>query len=131
MRSLKRARDKLIGIIALTDPVFNLTVRDSLIGWSSKDRKQRLAFMLDAHVLGAVPPYNTLLGGKLVACLVRSTDVRDIFRAKSRTECGVDLPRLVPARRGYNACPGRTRGTLGGVISGERKRPVSADLIVR
>jgi hypothetical protein len=64
---------KLIGIIAIGDPVFNL------IGWDVKARGERLVNMMDAYVLGALPPYNALLGGKLVACLVRSRDVYDQF----------------------------------------------------
>lgn len=74
-----KTNDKLIGIIALGDPVFNLKARDDLIGWSAKDREKRLVNILDAYVLGAVPPYNMLLGGKLVSCLVRSREVRDDF----------------------------------------------------
>jgi hypothetical protein len=35
--------------------------------------------MMDAYVLGALPPYNALLGGKLVACMVRSRDVYNQF----------------------------------------------------
>ena len=70
---------KLIGIIAIGDPVFNLSVRDNLIGWDVKARGERLVNIMDAYVLGALPPYNTLLGGKLVACLVRSRDVYDQF----------------------------------------------------
>lgn len=73
---------KLMGIIALGDPVFNLKVRDELIDWTAKDRGKRLVNILDAYVLGAVPPYNMLLGGKLVACLVRSKEVRDDFLKK-------------------------------------------------
>jgi len=42
-------------------------------------RGERLVNMMDAYVLGAVPPYNALLGGKLVACVVRSRDVYDQF----------------------------------------------------
>lgn len=34
---------------------------------------------MDAYVLGTVPPYNALLGGKLVACLIRSRDIYDDF----------------------------------------------------
>jgi hypothetical protein len=34
---------------------------------------------MDAYVLGALPPYNELLGGKLVACLIRSRDIYDDF----------------------------------------------------
>lgn len=70
---------KLIGIIAIGDPVFNLAVRDNLIGWDVKARGERLVNMMDAYVLGALPPYNALLGGKLVACMVRSRDVYDQF----------------------------------------------------
>jgi hypothetical protein len=78
--------DKLIGLIAIGDPVFNLAVRDNLIQWSHRTRSKRLVNMMDAYVLGAVSPYNTLLGGKLVACLVRSREVyNDFTRAYGRT----------------------------------------------
>jgi hypothetical protein len=87
---------KLIGLIAIGDPVFNLSVRDKLIGWDVHDRADRLVNMLDAYVLGAVPPYNMLLGSKLVASLVRSRDLYDDF-----TE---------------------TYGNTAGIISGKEKR---------
>jgi hypothetical protein len=38
--------------------------------------------MMDAYVLGAVPPYNQLLGGKLVASLVRTREIVDRFKVK-------------------------------------------------
>lgn len=70
---------KLIGIIAIGDPVFNLSVRDHLIKWDVKARSERLVNVMDAYVLGAIPPYNALLGGKLVACLIRSKDIYNDF----------------------------------------------------
>lgn len=70
---------KLMGLIAIGDPVFNLAVRDKLIGWDTHDRSARLVNVMDAYVLGAIPPYNELLGGKLVACLLRSRDLYDDF----------------------------------------------------
>ncbi len=77
---------KLIGIIAIGDPVFNLSVRDNLIQWDVQARGERLVNIMDAYVLGALPPYNTLLGGKLVACLIRSRDIYDDFaRAYGKT----------------------------------------------
>jgi len=75
-----KGHDRLVGIFALGDPVFNLGVRDQLIGWSSEDRKKRLVNILDAYVLGSVPPYNMLLGGKAVACLIRTKEVYNDFR---------------------------------------------------
>jgi hypothetical protein len=80
---------KLIGLIAIGDPVFNLSVRDKLIGWTVHDRAARLVNVMDAYVLGAVPPYNALLGGKLVACLLRSRDIYDDFTRKYGGSTGI------------------------------------------
>ena len=87
---------KLMGIIAIGDPVFNLSARDKLIGWNSNDRKARLVNIMDAYVLGSMPPYNRLLGGKLIACLLRSKDLYDDFAI--------------------------TYGNTTGIISGEEKK---------
>ena len=77
---------KLIGIVAIGDPVFNLSVRDRLIDWNVQARSDRLVNIMDAYVLGALPPYNALLGGKLVACLIRTRDIyNDFARAYGKT----------------------------------------------
>jgi hypothetical protein len=73
---------KLIGLIGLGDPVYSLGPRDQWVGWTLSDRKKRLRNVLDAFVLGAVPPYSFLLCGKLVAMLAASNTVRDAFKRK-------------------------------------------------
>lgn len=73
---------KLMGIIGLGDPVFALTPRDEWVGWSAEIRRERLRYVMDAFVLGAVPPYNALLIGKAVAMLVASNEVRAAVRMK-------------------------------------------------
>lgn len=80
---------KLIGLIAIGDPVFNLAARDDLIQWDAKDRAARLVNLMDAYVLGALPPYNTLLCGKLIACLLRSRDVYDDFTRAYGSTTGI------------------------------------------
>lgn len=70
---------KLIGIFSLGDPIFNLRVRDAWIGWTLKQREERLVNLMDAYVLGAIPPYNFILGGKLVASLIRTLEVKNAF----------------------------------------------------
>lgn len=80
---------KLVGIIAVGDPVFNLAVRDEFIGWTGVDRGNRLVNIMDAYVLGALPPYNLLLGGKLVACLVRSLEVYREFERQYGDATGI------------------------------------------
>ena len=46
-----RSNGKLFGLLALTDPVFNLNARDSWIGWNVRMRENSLAHVMDAHVL--------------------------------------------------------------------------------
>ncbi len=72
----------LMGVIGLGDPVFALRPRDEWIGWSPERRRESLTSVLDAYVLGAAPPYTGLLGGKLVALLATTQDVRDQFDQK-------------------------------------------------
>ncbi|WP_449404732.1 Druantia anti-phage system protein DruA [Klebsiella grimontii] len=89
---------KLMGLIAIGDPVFNLAVRDKLIGWDSHDRSSRLVNVMDAYVLGALPPYNFLLGGKLIACLLRSRDLYDDFARVYGNSVGVISQKKKKAR---------------------------------
>src|SRR5579883_2655262 len=84
-----RANGKLLGIFALTDPVFNLQARDSWIGWDVNDRRQRLVNVMDAHIVGAVPPYSVLLGGKITAALMTSQEVCDAFAARYSQRSGI------------------------------------------
>jgi hypothetical protein len=85
--------EKLIGLLALGDPVFNLRVRDEWIGWTVKQREERLVNVLDAYVLGAVPRYNMILGGKLICYMMMSNEVRDLFRRKYCTRLTVTRQR--------------------------------------
>ncbi len=91
MRFLVRDRSngKLVGLFALGDPVFNLRARDQWIGWSAADRRQRLVNVMDAFVVGAVPPYSSLLGGKLVFSLIASAEVGAAFAARYADSAGV------------------------------------------
>lgn len=73
---------KLMGIIGLADPVISLSARDEWIGWNADARDERLRNVMDAFVLGAVPPYSFLLCGKLMAMLATSDTVRDLFKKK-------------------------------------------------
>jgi hypothetical protein len=74
--------EKLIGLIGLGDPVFSLRPRDASIGWTQEARRTKLKHVMDAFVLGAVPPYSFLIGGKLVAMLASSDEVRNAFSRK-------------------------------------------------
>ena len=72
----------LVGIFGLSDPVIGLPPRDDWIGWTPDTRNHNLRHTMDAYVMGAVPPYSSLLCGKLVAMLAASDEVRTAFRRK-------------------------------------------------
>ena len=83
-----QANGKLIGLFALGDPVFNLRVRDEWVGWNQADRRERLVNVMDGYVVGAVPPYADLLGGKLVTSLIASEEVAHAFEARYSNSTG-------------------------------------------
>lgn len=72
----------VIGIAALGSPIIHIPERDSFIGWDKETRTKNLIYTMDAYVIGAVPPYNHLLGGKLISYLLASNEVRKIYRDK-------------------------------------------------
>jgi len=80
-----QSNGKLIGLFGLGDPVYSLRARDQWIGWDADTKKDRLYHVMDAFVLGAVPPYSRLLCGKLVALLAMTDTVRKAFRERYGT----------------------------------------------
>ncbi|MCW5553341.1 MAG: DUF4338 domain-containing protein [Verrucomicrobiae bacterium] len=70
---------KLVGVFGLGDPVYAIKARDEWIGWGSEAKAARLYHVMDAYVLGAVPPYSRLLAGKLVALAATCSQVRRAF----------------------------------------------------
>lgn len=93
-----RSNKKLIGVFGLTDPVFNLRARDEWIGWNVNQRRAGLVHVMDAYVLGSVPPYSYLLGGKLVASLIGSAEVNEAFAQKYAEKAGIISERQKSAR---------------------------------
>jgi hypothetical protein len=74
----------LIGIAALGSSIVHIPDRDEWVGWDKETRTKNLIYAMDAYVLGALPPYNYLLGGKLISYIIASNEVRDIYERKYR-----------------------------------------------
>jgi hypothetical protein len=72
----------VIGIAALGSPIIHIPDRDEFIGWNKQTRTKNLIYTMDAYVIGALPPYNYLLGGKLISLLLASKEVRKIYEKK-------------------------------------------------
>ncbi len=72
----------VIGIAALGSPIIHIPERDDWIGWNLSTRTENLVYTMDAYVIGALPPYNFLLGGKLISYILASKEVRKIYEKK-------------------------------------------------
>lgn len=69
----------IIGIAALGSSVIHIPERDNYIGWNKETRTNNIVYAMDVYVLGALPPYNELLGGKLIAYVMASNEVRQLY----------------------------------------------------
>ncbi len=71
--------EAVIGIIGLQSPPVDLAARDDLFVYPSKKKLDYVNRTLDAYTIGSVPPYSSIMGGKLVAGLVASNEVRQAY----------------------------------------------------
>ena len=72
----------VIGIAAIGSSIIHISDRDKWIGWDKETRTNRIIYMMDAYVIGAMPPYNYLLGGKLVSYILASNEIRTMYKKK-------------------------------------------------
>lgn len=72
----------VIGLLALGSSIIHIPERDRWLGWDKATRTERIGYMMDIYALGAIPPYNELLGGKLISLLAASNEVRAFYRRR-------------------------------------------------
>lgn len=72
----------IIGIAAIGSSIIHIADRDDWIGWDIETRTNRLIYVMDAYIVGSLPPYNELLGGKLIAYILASNELRQIYQDK-------------------------------------------------
>ena len=76
----------VMGIIELASAPYSLACRDRLLGWNGSDRKAikdiGLRMMMDLSTCIAVPPYNVLRVGKLLASIAVSRPVVRVVQAR-------------------------------------------------
>jgi len=73
---------KLIGLLALQSPPLSFPARDRLFQYPPGRKTELVNQTMDIQTLGAVPPYDRLLGGKLVALAAVSNEVRAAYQRK-------------------------------------------------
>jgi len=73
---------KLIGIIGIQSPPLDFPPRDKMFSYKEGCKTYLVNKTVDIYTLGAVPPYNMLIGGKLLALLAASKELRELYMNK-------------------------------------------------
>lgn len=79
---MDRANGKLIGLLALQSPPLSFPARDRLFRYPPNQKTAMVNQTMDIYTLGAVPPYNHLLGGKLIALAAAANEIRQAYWCK-------------------------------------------------
>ena len=87
-----------IGLIGLQSPILKWNVRDLYLNIEAKRRDVLVNQSMNAQRLGALPPYNKFLCGKLVASLMSSNYIRKAFNTKYKEYKTLILKRNLPSQ---------------------------------
>lgn len=77
-----KVHDAPFGLIGLQSPVLKLSVRDNALGIPKRESDIWVNKSMNAQRIGALPPYNELLGGKMVALTLASNEIRETYKRK-------------------------------------------------
>ncbi len=74
--------DAPFGLISLQSPVLKISVRDRYLGIQPQELDIWINQSMHAQRLGALPPYNDLLGGKMVTLAITCNELREFYQNK-------------------------------------------------
>jgi uncharacterized protein YnzC (UPF0291/DUF896 family) len=76
------AHDSPFGLISLQSAVLKMSVRDKFLGLPKNELDIWVNKSMNAQRVGALPPYNDLIGGKMVALALTANEIRERYREK-------------------------------------------------
>jgi len=77
--------DAPFGLIGLQSPILRMSVRDNSLAIPKDKLDIWVNRSMHAQRVGALPPYNELLGGKMVALSLTSNEIREEYRNKYKS----------------------------------------------
>lgn len=86
------------GLIGLQSPPLASSVRDNYLGLSNGNREYWINQSMYGQRIGALPPYNELLGGKMVALSLVSNEIRKLYEKKYQNRKTLLKKRKIPNR---------------------------------
>lgn len=89
--------DMPFGLFCLQSPPLRSGVRDQFLGLNSNNVEYWINQSLYGQRIGALPPYNELLGGKMVALSLVSDEVRNKYSNKYHDKTTILKKRTIPS----------------------------------
>ena len=90
--------DAPFGLIGLQSPPLASSVRDNYLGLNNGNREYWINQSMYGQRIGALPPYNELLGGKMVALALISNEIRKAYEKKYKNRKTLLKKREIPNR---------------------------------
>jgi hypothetical protein len=87
--------DSPFGLICLQSPILKMSVRDKALGIPNEQLDIWVNKSLNAQRVGALPPYNDLLGGKMVALSLVSNEIRQCYAKKYKKAISIIKERVL------------------------------------
>ena len=86
-----------MGVLGLQSAPISFMPRDQYIIYPTKERKEMLVNQtMDIFTLGAIPPYNQLLAGKMMVYAASSREIRQVYRDKYAGATTLMKDRVIP-----------------------------------
>lgn len=77
-----KTHDAPFGLIGLQSPILNISVRDQYLKIPNETKDIWINKSMQAQRVGALPPYNLILGGKMVSMALTSNEIRNAYKIK-------------------------------------------------
>ena len=85
----------------MQSPPLRSSVRDEYLGLSDRKDHRWINQSMYGHRIGALPPYNDLLGSKMVALTLTSNEIREIYSEKYKNKRTLLNNEILPNRLLY------------------------------
>ena len=86
------------GLICLQSPILRSSARDDFLGLKEENVDYWINQSMYAQRVGALPPYNNLLGAKMVALSLTSNQIRETYEKKYANKKTLLRKRILPNR---------------------------------
>lgn len=92
-----RTHDAPFGLLGLSSPPLKMSIRDKFLKIPNEKHNYWINMSMYGQRVGALPPYNDLLGGKLTAMVMTSNELREVYSKKYKNKITLKEQKKIPS----------------------------------